>query len=58
MACRIKLIQKYKGWKIYSGYSDYSFSAFLPETSPRTFDSPEWEEDNLDNLKDFIDCYH
>ena len=53
----MKLIQRYKGWKIYTGYSDYTYSAFLPHEGPSTCDSPEWEDDNIVCLREFIDCY-
>ena len=45
----------YKRWTIYS--NGETFFGFLPETSPSTFDTPEWEDDSLECLKQFIACY-
>lgn len=52
----MKLIEKYKGWKIYRTESE-EYATFLPGQSPRAFDDPEWTADQIWELKHFIDCY-
>jgi hypothetical protein len=53
----MRKVTVYKRWKIYTGFSDYAYSAFLPGMSPSALDVAEWETDNLKELKDFIDWY-
>lgn len=55
----MKLVKKYKGWKIYSKVEDGTdtFYAFLPGESPRAFNSPEWEGGSIQEIQDFIDSY-
>lgn len=50
-------VTRYKGWKIYSSSTgEYGYAAFLPGDSPINSD-PEWEADNINEIKDFIDSY-
>jgi hypothetical protein len=46
---------EYKRWKIY--FNGETYYAFLPETSPMFMDTPEWEDDSLTALKEFINNY-
>ena len=45
----------FKRWSIY--YNGETYFGFLPGESPRGFDVPEWEDDSLDALKEFITNY-
>lgn len=50
-----KKYSNYKKWAIY--FNGETYYGFLPETSPKFMDTPEWEDDTLVALKEFIDCY-
>lgn len=50
-----KKFMVYRRWSIY--YNGTTYYGFLPGCSPRSFDAPEWEDDSLNALKEFIDCY-
>ena len=54
----MKLITVFKKWSIYAiDGNEYKYSGFLPGDSPRRLDTPEWEDDSLEALKDFIRSY-
>lgn len=45
----------FRGWTIYT--DDKEFFAFLPGDSPYDFSVPEWSDDSLRALKEFIVSY-
>lgn len=45
----------YKGWGIW--YNGETYYGFLPGETPSNMDTPEWEDDSLSALKEFIASY-